>query len=109
MLDINENMLKVGESRAVKMGYTKRKKQKTMDLTYAFLVHNITFQQGNAQDLNGIPSNSMDVYSIAFGIRNCTDIPLVLSEAYRVLKPGGRFMCMEFSRVNNDILRRLNY
>ncbi len=47
--------------------------------------------------------NSYDLYTISFGIRNVVEINKVLSEAYRVLKPGGRFMCLEFSKVNNEI------
>merc|ERR1711939_811021 len=49
-------------------------------------------------------SNSFDVYTISFGIRNVTNISKDLSEAYRVLKPGGRLMILEFSSVNNDIV-----
>lgn len=51
---------------------------------------------GNAEDLP-IPSRSVDIYSIAFGLRNVTHIDKALSEAARVLKPGGRFFCMEFT------------
>ncbi|MAI97584.1 MAG: bifunctional demethylmenaquinone methyltransferase/2-methoxy-6-polyprenyl-1,4-benzoquinol methylase UbiE [Rhodobacteraceae bacterium] len=47
---------------------------------------------------------SFDVYTISFGIRNVTDIGAALSEAYRVLRPGGRLMVLEFSRVDNEIL-----
>lgn len=69
----------------------------------------ISFHEANAQEL--LPSkfadNSYDLYTIAFGIRNCTSIPAVLSEAYRVLKPGGTFACLEFSRVNNPLLSTL--
>ena len=45
-----------------------------------------------------------DFYSISYGIRNVSDINKTLSEAYRVLKPGGRFMCLEFSKINNELL-----
>ena len=45
-----------------------------------------------------------DYYSISFGIRNVTDINLTLKEAYRVLKTGGHFMCLEFSKIDNEIL-----
>jgi len=46
-----------------------------------------------------LPDRSFDAISIAFGLRNCTDKPAVLAEARRVLRPGGRFFCLEFSRV----------
>ncbi len=49
---------------------------------------------------------TFDAFTIAFGIRNCTHIDRVLSEAYRVLKPGGRFMCLEFGRVDNSLASR---
>ena len=49
--------------------------------------------------------NTFDYYSISFGIRNVTDIIYYLKEALRVLKPGGRFMCLEFSKINNEILK----
>lgn len=51
-----------------------------------------------------IPDNSLDLYTIAFGIRNCTHIDQVLSEAYRVLKPGGIFACLEFGKVTVPLL-----
>jgi 2-methoxy-6-polyprenyl-1,4-benzoquinol methylase len=64
----------------------------------------VSFEVGNAEDLSSIPSNSYDVYTIAFGIRNCTHIDRVLHEAFRVLKPGGRFMCLEFGKVRNPLI-----
>ena len=52
-------------------------------------------------------NNTYDFYSISFGIRNVTDINLSLKEALRVLKPGGRFMCLEFSKIDNEIINLL--
>jgi len=50
--------------------------------------------------------NTFDFYSISFGIRNVSDINLCLKEAFRVLKVGGRFMCLEFSHIENEILQK---
>ena len=60
---------------------------------------------GDAQRLP-LPDASANAYVIAFGIRNVTDIPAALAEARRVLKPGGRFLCLEFSRPPAEALRR---
>jgi demethylmenaquinone methyltransferase/2-methoxy-6-polyprenyl-1,4-benzoquinol methylase len=57
------------------------------------------FTVGNAEALP-FPDNSFDAYTIAFGIRNVTHIDQALKEAFRVLKPGGRFLCLEFSRLD---------
>ena len=61
------------------------------------------FTVGNAETL-AFPDMSFDAYTIAFGIRNVTHIDRALAEAYRVLKPGGRFLCLEFSQVDVPIL-----
>ena len=50
--------------------------------------------------------NFFDYYTISFGIRNVSNIDIALKEAYRVLKPGGRFLCLEFSKVKNKILNK---
>lgn len=61
------------------------------------------FTVGNAESL-AFPDKSFDGYTIAFGIRNVTHIDRALAEAYRVLKPGGRFLCLEFSQVDVPLL-----
>ncbi len=66
----------------------------------------ISFAQGNAEALP-FPDRTIDAYTIAFGIRNVTHIDRALAEAYRVLKPGGRFLCLEFSQVQVPILDNL--
>lgn len=80
--DINHEMLKVGRARSID-------EQRLSGLSWLC---------GNAESLPG-PSNSFDAYTIAFCIRNVTDIPAALREAHRLLKPGSRFMCLEFSQV----------
>ncbi|CAG8632184.1 3245_t:CDS:2 [Funneliformis caledonium] len=90
LLDINPKMLEVGKKRFAKSSYNHTSQA--------------TFEIGNAENLSSIPSNSFDVYTIAFGIRNCTHIDRVLHEAYRTLKPGGRFMCLEFGKVQNPLI-----
>ncbi|KAI9320360.1 UbiE/COQ5 methyltransferase, partial [Zopfochytrium polystomum] len=94
VVDINPNMLKVGMQRAEKLGH------------HAEFTGRITFQECNAEHLSSIPDASVDAFTIAFGIRNCTHVDAVVREAYRVLKPGGRFMCLEFGSVENPIIRR---
>ena len=66
----------------------------------------ITRVCGDAEALPA-PDRSVDAYTIAFGIRNVTNIEKALSEAYRVLKPGGRFACLEFSHPITDGLQKL--
>jgi demethylmenaquinone methyltransferase/2-methoxy-6-polyprenyl-1,4-benzoquinol methylase len=90
LCDLNNEMLSVGRDRAIDKG----------------LGDSFEWVTGNAESLP-IPDNSIDVYTIAFGLRNVTHIDTGLAEAFRVLKPGGRFYCLEFSRVNEPFLRRL--
>ncbi|QIE55888.1 bifunctional demethylmenaquinone methyltransferase/2-methoxy-6-polyprenyl-1,4-benzoquinol methylase UbiE [Pikeienuella piscinae] len=69
------------------------------------LSHALTWVCGDAMKLP-FADRSFDTYTIAFGIRNVTKIDAALAEAYRVLKPGGRFLCLEFSRVDPPLIRR---
>lgn len=71
-----------------------------------FAANQVSFLVQNAEDLADIPDESVDVYTIAFGIRNCTHIDRVVKEAHRVLKKGGRFMCLEFSHVENPVVSK---
>jgi len=64
---------------------------------------NINWKVCNAEKLN-IDDNSFDFYTISFGLRNTKNINKTLKEAYRVLKKGGRFLCLEFSKIENDNL-----
>ena len=64
---------------------------------------NIKCKISNAERLS-VPDNSFDFYTISFGLRNTKDINKTLKEAYRVLKKGGRFMCLEFSKIENSNL-----
>ena len=67
---------------------------------------NIKWKVGFAENLN-IPNNTYDLYTISFGLRNTKNINKSLSEAYRVLKKGGRFLCLEFSKIENSNLNFL--
>jgi demethylmenaquinone methyltransferase/2-methoxy-6-polyprenyl-1,4-benzoquinol methylase len=64
------------------------------------------FTVGNAEAL-AFPEKLFDAYTIAFGIRNVPDVSKALREAHRVLKPGGRFLCLEFSHMDLDFAQRL--
>ena len=67
---------------------------------------NVKWFCSNAEKLP-FKNNYFDYYTISFGIRNINNINNALKEAYRVLKPGGRFLCLEFSKVENEILNKL--
>jgi demethylmenaquinone methyltransferase/2-methoxy-6-polyprenyl-1,4-benzoquinol methylase len=88
--DINPDMLAVGRERAAARHLDDR----------------ISFIEGNAEQLT-FPDRTFDAYTIAFGIRNVPRIDLALSEAFRVLRPGSRFLCLEFSTVDVPGLDRL--
>lgn len=95
--DINTEMLRVGQRRA-----RERYGSSLLDDSKA-----LSFQEGNAQSLTNFQDNSFDLYTIAFGLRNVTDVDMALKEACRVLKPGGRFMCLEFSQIPQPQLQAL--
>ena len=88
--DINPAMLAVGRDRAVDRG----------------LLQGLTWTTGDAEALP-FPDRRFDGYTIAFGLRNVTDIDKALAEAHRVLKPGGRFYCLEFSKMTSAPLGRV--
>ena len=88
--DINANMVRVGRDRAI-------------DTNKAA---GIDWLVGDAEALP-MPDRSVDAYTIAFGLRNVTDIDAALREARRVLRPGGRFLCLEFSRMADPVLLEL--
>ncbi len=88
--DINTDMLAVGRERAAAQHLDDR----------------VSFIEGNAEALP-FGDSGFDAYTIAFGIRNVPRIPLALKEAYRTLRPGSRFLCLEFSSVTVPGLDRL--
>jgi SAM-dependent methyltransferase len=74
-------------------------------LLVAGLSSGLSWVQGNAQQLP-FQDSCMDAYTVAFGIRNMTDRDAALSEAYRVLRRGGRLLCLEFSHVSLPVLKQ---
>ncbi|ABC24592.1 2-octaprenyl-6-methoxy-1,4-benzoquinone methylase / demethylmenaquinone methyltransferase [Rhodospirillum rubrum ATCC 11170] len=88
--DINKEMLSVGRDRAIDRG----------------IVSGLSWTCGDAEAVP-LPDRSVDAYTIAFGLRNVTHIDAALAEARRVLKPGGRFLCLEFSKVVVPVLDQL--
>ena len=86
--DLTEDMLRVGRDRALDRGKL-----------------GVRWVTANAEALP-FPNMSLDAYTIAFGLRNVTDRGAALREARRVLKPGGRFFCLEFSRITAPMLER---
>ena len=90
VVDINQEMLDVGKERAVDLN----------------LFSGLEFTCCDGEKLC-FEDNSFDFFTIAFGIRNFTNIEAGLAEAYRVLKPGGKFICLEFSKVNDYFLQKI--
>ncbi|KAF2628848.1 UbiE/COQ5 methyltransferase [Macroventuria anomochaeta] len=87
--DINPDMLAEGKKRSLQTPYARSPR--------------LRFVEANAEKLDMIPDNSIDLYTVAFGIRNFTHKDVALREAFRVLKPGGVFACLEFSKVENPL------
>jgi demethylmenaquinone methyltransferase/2-methoxy-6-polyprenyl-1,4-benzoquinol methylase len=88
LFDINPEMVAVGRQRLAGFGAR------------------VAFAIGNAEALP-FPDKTFDAYTVGFGIRNVTHIGKALAEAYRVLKPGGRFLCLEFSNCDVPLIDRL--
>jgi demethylmenaquinone methyltransferase/2-methoxy-6-polyprenyl-1,4-benzoquinol methylase len=88
--DINADMLTIGAERALARGFDRR----------------VTFAEGNAENLP-YTEGCFDCVSIAFGIRNVPRVETALDEIFRVLKRGGRFLCLEFSSVDVPVLDTL--
>ncbi len=122
--DINPSMLGVGRDRAIARGYTidsdsdlsaapntasasnakpNAAAPKSQSQSQSHAPISLRFALGDAERLP-FAANSFDAYTIAFGLRNVTNTENALADAYRVLDRGGRFMCLEFSRVENPIL-----
>jgi ubiquinone/menaquinone biosynthesis methyltransferase len=90
VVDINQEMLDVGKARAVDLN----------------LFSDLKFTCCDGEKLC-FEDETFDFFTIAFGIRNFTNIDLALSEAFRVLKPNGKFICLEFSKVNDYFLQKI--
>lgn len=91
VVDINAEMLEVGKARAVDLN----------------LFSNLNFQVCDGENLAFAADETYDFFTIAFGIRNFTNPDKALLEAHRVLKKGGKFICLEFSRVNDYFLQKI--
>ena len=89
LADINDAMLKVGRDKLRDLG----------------IVGNVDYVQANAEALP-FPDNTFDIITIAFGLRNVTDKDKALASMYRVLKPGGRLLVLEFSKPTNELLSK---
>lgn len=89
LADINESMVRVGRDRLTDLG----------------IIGNVDYVISNAEALN-YADNTFDLVTIAFGLRNVTDKDQALAEIYRVLKPGGQLMVLEFSKVTQPLMAK---
>ena len=89
LTDVNPNMLETARRKAVDQN----------------IIQRISFEVADAENLQ-FANNSFDILGISFGIRNVTNIEKALTEFRRVLKPGGKFVCLEFSNVENEIIKK---
>ena len=89
LVDINESMLKIGRDKLIDMGCSNQ----------------VFYALGDAQNLP-FPDDTFDCITIAFGLRNVTDKDMALKSMYRVLKPGGRLLILEFSKPSNSLLKK---
>ncbi len=94
--DLNQEMLNVGMERAINLNLTSTNKHSNP----------ISWQCGNAESLP-FDDETFDAYTISFGIRNVTHIDAALRDAWRCLKWGGRFLCLEFSMPSNEIFKKI--
>ena len=92
--DINPDMLAEGRKRMAQTPYGPDSGR-------------VEYLEANAETFETIGDASIDLYTVAFGIRNFTSIPATLRTAYRVLKPGGVFACLEFSKVDNSLFNAI--
>lgn len=88
--DINGEMLREGKKKCIDRGFLK----------------GLDFVQGNAETIS-FPDNTFHAVTVGFGIRNVTHLERAFSEMTRVVKPGGRVICLEFSHVKNPVLKKL--
>ena len=88
-IDLSEEMLRVARDKVAKLGFSER----------------IVLQKGDAEDLHTVADSSIDVVTVAFGVRNFEHLEKGLSELYRCLKPGGKLVVLEFSIPRNRLIR----
>ncbi|KAJ2149886.1 hypothetical protein J3F82_004314 [Coemansia sp. RSA 637] len=93
VVDFNDSMLQVGRRRMAQSSWMDNER--------------VTFAQGNAEDLADVPDNSVDIYCISAGMHNLPHPERALREAYRVVKPGGRFACLEYGHTDTPVIGQI--